>query len=286
MAADFAKVLESRVTTVDLPVATTDGTVKAKARSAEPPRGVKISADVIQASNSYLGLFRYFSPEIQLTLKSGLLDCSRTAIYSMQQVVATKREHIQRALSLIAEPDYDLKMRGLRMLAAESTNADLWGLPPEQRRSVSDLAFNDVEREIAVLKDRVKVGKIDDVGMFGVGFLERMHDPRAVEAYMQYVRLNHPFMGSKQALQSLSGLIPRPIQVLDELQQILEAQTQDDHGMGRPQLNDQLLQSIALIGRDEARPFLERTTRSKNERFATEAIRLIDELNNSSPTGN
>lgn len=287
MAADFAKFLEPRVTTVDLPVATSDGTVKAKARSADaPPRGVKMSADVIQASNSYLDLFRYFASEIQLTVKSGLLDCSRSAIYSMQREVATKREHIQRALSLIADPDHDLRIRGLRMLAAESTNTDLWGLPPEQRRSVSDLAFNDVEREISVLKARVQNGTIDDVGMFGVGLLERMHDPRTIEAYMEYVRLNHPFMGSKQALESLSELLPRPIQVLGELQQILEGQTQDDRGMGRPQLNDQLLQSIALIGRDQARPFLERTTRSKNERFATEAVRLIDELNNSSPIRN
>jgi hypothetical protein len=283
---EFAPFLEPHSETVELPVQTTEGTIrpkKRKAASQKPSRTIDMPADVLASTNGNLGVLTMFDPDLRLKVTAARMECSTSAIIAMREEDATRKDHIQRALGWIADPDPNLKARGLRMLADEARDAELWSLPQLQRQQVGDLAYAEYENEIrTIMQPGWQIGQ--GFKMFGAELLQRMRDPRAAEAYMSYVVLNNHFQGTSLALRSLAELRPRPIQVLPHLETIL---AKDEHANSSDgsQLGKEVMEAIVVIGRQEARPILEKYTRSKNEALAQSALAYLDQLNTAQRTG-
>ena len=291
---DLAKTVDRGQTVVHLPPATTSGSASPSRKTPDRgdgtvPRQVTMGVDTLGRANEYVSSFRLFSPALQFKYVAGWFECSRGAMYDMENAASNRKEHLDRALTLISDNDAELQERGLRVLQKEADDVYLWSLPEPQRRQIADVAYRVYKNEFSAAAEFVArlhtpdspTGSIG-VGSLGAEMLARIHDPRAVEAYMAYVTMDEPIFGSKAALSSLVRILPRPTQVISQLEEILQAHEFTQPARGQFEFDEMLVFAIAALGLDEARPVLERYVRSKNEHIAATAEKAIDALNNAS----
>ncbi len=269
----------NRNTVAHMPVLTTEGPARRPAKKPTAPHtsnGVRIGQDTLDIANGYMKAFALFSPDIQLHASRASLYCSETAIDQMQNAALNRQEHVERALTFIADPDPALQQRGLRTLNSEADVGYLWALPSAQRQQLADAAYRLYTAEFSALVNRQPSMSYEFVG---VEMLEKLHDQRTVDAYWEYVLAEAPMGASTIALKALATMLPRPTQILPRLEALIATHETDT----RPAWHsfyDTAFATLFLVGREEARPIFERLVRSRNEYIAGLAESAIDGLNN------
>lgn len=242
-------------------------------------RKVPMPRDTLDDVNNYLRTFQLIAPELHLRLRAGWLECSRGAMASFEDLRLNEKTHLERALQFIADSDPDIQERGLRTIDDEATDSYLLGLPEAQRRQISDVAYRAYKSELAVVQRGVPSPGTVEIDFLGADVLETLHDPRAVDAYMGYVMADQPLLGSMEALKALAQMLPRPTQIMEQLDGLLEAHESDERIPGRSQMDEAIIVTMIAVGRETARPIFEKLTRSKNEHIAQAAVQAIDVLN-------
>lgn len=244
---------------------------KPRSNPAQNPRAAVLPQDALDAANHYTTAFQFFAPTLQLQIIGGELECSRTAIDRTENVALDRKEHIERALAFVADPDPALQERGLRVLDSEANPAYLWSLPEAQQRQITSVAFRLCRDELLALQAVHGRGGAEFIG---VDMLEKLHDPRTVDAYMAYVTSTLPFGASDIALKRLAKMVPRPTQILAPLAALIEKYPEEP-----TRFYDDAFATLFVVGHEEARPIFEKFTRSHNEYVARKAQGAIDALN-------
>jgi hypothetical protein len=240
-------------------------------------RTVTLAPDTLASANAYLNTFQFFLPGLQLQVQVGSIECSRAAIDRMANAALNRKEHVERALTFVSDPDPALQERGLGVLNGEAEVAYLWGLPETQRRQITDLAYRMCRDDLSHFVEGRKSDPhlIFSTNFIGVEMLDKLHDPRAADVYMAYAIAGGRYAASTISLKSLARMLPRPTRMLPKLEELAVADCQNF--AGHP--CDDVLLTIFVVGREDARPVFERFARSKNGYLAHEAVRYLDGLN-------
>ncbi len=245
--------------------------VYAELSKASPRGSLTLPDEIVRDVNASLAVSRVLDPGIGFKVISARLKCTFAALDVMNVDREAIRRKIERGLSFLQEVDPVVQARGLQMLRDTLPVSELsQALSGEMRQRAADLAYHDVSSSLDVMiHDRPASGSVD----FGlIALLGELQDSRAVDLYMTCVEKGFHGIRTK-ALDELGFMLPRPVRVVDRLTQLLEADAFKD-----PLTEEEVMQAILRIGRQESRSQFERLARGARESRAQGAMKMLEVL--------